>query len=104
MSTEQTRQPMDPAVVDKLLDRLSSDDEYRELFAKDPRAALEQVGHKAPSDDAMACARTETLASKEEIAQARKLLADHLTDQAAMAMTVIFNFEAGRIRTKLSKS
>ena len=95
---------MDPAVVDKLLDRLSSDDECRELCAKDPRAALEQVGHKVPSDDAMACARTETLASKEEIAQARKLLADHLTDQAAMAMTVIFNFEAGRIRTKLSKS
>ena len=104
MSTEQTSEPMDPAVVDKLLDRLSSDDEYRELFAKDPRAALEEVGHKAPSADAMACARTETLASKEEIAKARKLLADHLTDQAAMAMTVIFNFEAGRIRTKLSKS
>lgn len=94
-------QSMDPAVVDELLDRLSSDDDFRDLFASDPRAALAEVGHVADANDPLLCAQTTTLASKEEIAAARAALQEHLTDHAAMAMGVIFNFEAGNIRTEL---
>lgn len=37
--------PLDPKVADKLLDLLSTDNEFRRLFKKDPQAALAQVGH-----------------------------------------------------------
>lgn len=40
---------LSPEVADALLDKLSSDDAFRELFQKNPRAALKQVGH-APDD------------------------------------------------------
>ena len=99
MTSNQARAPMDPAVVDALLERLSGDDAFRELFATDPRKALAQVGHHAAADDPLLCAQTTVLASKEEIAAARDALRSHLTAHAAMAMGVIFNFEAGRIRT-----
>lgn len=103
MTSSQAKPPMDPAVVDKLLDRLSSDDGFRDLFAKDPRSALAEVGYEAPSDDPLLCAQTTVLASKEEIASARKALQANLTDRAAMAMGVIFNFEAGKIGTTPSR-
>jgi putative modified peptide len=37
--------PLDPKVADKLLDLLSTDNEFRRLFKKDPQAALAKVGH-----------------------------------------------------------
>lgn len=49
-------EPLDPKVADKLLDLLSTDNEFRRLFKKDPLAALAKVGHK-PSKDALAAAR-----------------------------------------------
>jgi len=103
MISESKNQPMDPAVVDKLLDGLSGDDDFRALFTKDPRAALEKVGYKATGNEQFGCARVTALAPKEEIAAARKLLASHLTRSNA-AMTVIFSFEAGKIETALSKA
>ena len=101
MTNSPTGTPMDATVVDTLLDKLSSDDGFRALFASDPRAALAQIGHSVPSEDPLLCAQTTTLASKEEIAAARQALRDHMTDHAAMAMTVIFNFEAGKIEQSL---
>lgn len=38
--------PLDPKVADKLLDLLSTDNEFRRLFKKDPGAALAKVGYK----------------------------------------------------------
>ena len=37
--------PLDPKVADKLLDLLSTDNEFRRLFKKDPQAALAKAGH-----------------------------------------------------------
>lgn len=72
-------------VADKLLDKLSSDDEFRDLFQKDPREALRQVGHETPAEkvgvagqDAVLCCTVKTLASKEEIRATRKELATRL--------------------------
>jgi putative modified peptide len=41
--------PLDPKVADRLLDLLSTDNEFRRLFKKDPHAALVKVGWKPPS-------------------------------------------------------
>src|SRR5690606_31268029 len=90
-----TSQPMAPAVIDELLDRLSSDDAFRALFASDPRAALATIGYAADAADPLLCAQTTVLASKAEIAAARDALRAHLGSTAIMS--VIFNFEAGRI-------
>ncbi|MCL1635892.1 NHLP-related RiPP peptide [Luteimonas sp. SX5] len=41
--------PLDPKVVKKLLDLLSTDNEFRRLFKKDANAALVQAGYKPPA-------------------------------------------------------
>jgi putative modified peptide len=38
-------------VAEKLLDKLATDDDFRALFEKDPRAAMRQLGHDTPSAD-----------------------------------------------------
>ena len=76
-----------PEVADKLLDKLSSDDEFRALFEKNPRAALRQLGHETPeadrdvkgSDPLLCASCVETLASKAQIQAARKELKSQLT-------------------------
>lgn len=55
---------LSPEVADALLDRLSSDDAFRELFQNNPRAALKQVGY-APPDDAKK--RSASLAAGESL-------------------------------------
>lgn len=52
--------PLDPKVADRLLDLLSTDNEFRRLFKKDPHAALVKAGWKPPS------------AAKPELAKAAK--------------------------------
>lgn len=47
--------PLDPKVADKLLDLLSTDNEFRRLFKKDPLAALSKAGY-APSKEELAAA------------------------------------------------
>lgn len=95
---------MDPAIADTLLRRLSSDDDFRALFAADPRSALVEIGHEPSGDAPLLCAQTTVLAPKEEIAAARQALHAHLTDHCAMAMSVIFSFEAGKIEESLDVS
>lgn len=76
-----------PEVADKLLDKLSSDDDFRELFQKNPRAALRQVGHETPdntrdlkgSDPVLCCYNLNGLASKEQIRAGRDKLRGFLT-------------------------
>lgn len=40
-----------PEVADKLLDKLSTDQNFRDLFERNPRAALKQVGHETSDAD-----------------------------------------------------
>ncbi|KAF1700553.1 NHLP-related RiPP peptide [Pseudoxanthomonas suwonensis] len=89
------KKPLDPAVANELLDRLASDDAFRDLFSSDPRAALSSLGHEVSAEETLACMRTNVLASKDEIASARDALRTRLTGHATGAMTVIFSFEAG---------
>ena len=62
--------------ADRLLDKLSSDDDFRAKFAADPRQALADVGH-APAKDpnqvegAWTCMQVSSLASKEAIRNGR---------------------------------
>lgn len=103
MASEDKRPPMDPAVVDKLLEALSTDDGFRERFVRDPRAALAEVGHRVDEGAPLLCAQVKTLASKEELSAARKALHAHLTDATSGPMTVIFNFEAGQVQASLGR-
>lgn len=40
--------PLDPKVIKKLLDLLSTDNEFRRLFKKDAHAALVKAGYRPP--------------------------------------------------------
>jgi putative modified peptide len=40
--------PLEPAVAKKLLDLLSTDNDFRRLFRKDAHAALVKAGYQAP--------------------------------------------------------
>ncbi|MFD1295882.1 NHLP-related RiPP peptide [Lysobacter gummosus] len=100
---------LDPAVVDKLLELLSSDDQFRDSFHKNPGAALAELGYKAPASGAQgktaapagdattsfACMETQKIASKEEIQAAREELQRLLT--AAGNHNNPHAFEAGRV-------
>lgn len=79
-------------VVDKLLDKLSSDNAYRELFKRDPKAALVQAGWEPTTDPADAAEEQTAvsaggclsmtagadLASMQEISDARDTIAADL--------------------------
>lgn len=72
-------------VVSRLLDGLANDDQFRELFQSDPRAALAQIGHVTPEADVgkegvdpVVCC-TGRLASKEEIRRSAELLRERLS-------------------------
>ena len=85
------KHPLDKKVVHKLLDLLSTDDAFRELFQQDAHAALVQAGWTPPADaepDADMTALSSgsclqlrdgaTLASKEQITQERVKLEQSL--------------------------
>lgn len=86
MATKTTTAPLSPEVADRLLDLLSTDDDYRARFQRDPRAALMEVGHEPsppakmtacgalpiPEFEALIDCRVENLAPKDVIANARK--------------------------------
>lgn len=71
--------PLDPKVVKKFLDLMSSDNEFRRLFKKDAQAALVQAGWKPTEKDLAtasygACMQMQpgqSIASKEQIARDR---------------------------------
>lgn len=111
--------PLDPKVADKLLDLLSTDNEFRRLFKKDPEAALSQVGYTsakaalnrkerslAQGDGAAAqpstwCYDVSHIAPKKEIAAARERLKEYLTSQ--LAPTNPHCFEAGKVSATLKR-
>ena len=96
--------PLDPKVADKLLDLLSTDNEFRRLFKKDPQAALAQVGHpeakaavaalrKGPPftppgpppsvPPVWSCCKVDRIAPKADIIKARTELRTMLTSSLA---------------------
>lgn len=91
--------PLDTSTADRLLELLSSDDDYRALFAHDRQAALKQIGYTDASHPSVQCTSVDRLASKDEIAAARDELRAYLTSEAAL--TVIFCFEANRISSTM---
>lgn len=81
-----TTAPLDAKIADKLLDLLSTDDEFREHFQRDHLSALRAIGHMSPQPEKVtACGlalsatqpepfrecKVRQLASKESIAAAR---------------------------------
>lgn len=92
--------PLDPKVADKLLDLLSTDNEFRRLFKKDPQAALAKAGHpeakaavaalrKGPPftppgpppriPPVWSCCKVDRIAPKADIIKAREQLKSMLT-------------------------
>ena len=71
--------PLDPKVTKRLLDLLSTDDNFRQLFKNDAATALAEVGYNVGADEASAahCIQlhaSETLASKAKIIRDRAKL------------------------------
>lgn len=89
-----------PEVADRLLDKLSTDDDFRDLFEKNPSAALRQVGYEPAaehagvrgSDPAMCANLMNGLASKEAIRDGRETMKATLTSTQQHS---IFNLSAG---------
>jgi putative modified peptide len=85
--------PLDPTIAHRLLDLLSTDDQFRERFQNDHIAALHSIGHESPEAGQMtACGllpaaqpeafrdcKVQELASKEAIAGARDEILAMLT-------------------------
>jgi len=85
--------PLDPALADRLLDLLSTDDLFRERFQRDHLAALRTIGYESPTPGQMtACGlvanaqpeafrdcKVQELASKEDILAARTEIKAMLT-------------------------
>lgn len=73
--------------ADKLLDKLSSDDKFRERFQSDARAAVAELGYETPAadvglegSDPLLCMSSGTaLASKEDIKASRAKLREQLS-------------------------
>ncbi|HEY0504493.1 MAG TPA: NHLP-related RiPP peptide [Lysobacter sp.] len=97
--------PLDAKVADKLLDLLSTDNEFRRLFKKDPAAALVKAGHRdaalSPDAAVASCYSATHIASKQEIAKARTQLQAYLT--SALAPSNPHCFEAGKVISSLSR-
>ncbi len=83
---------LDANTADKLLDLLSNDDSYRELFSKDPATALASIGYKHPSDQPYP--EVVDLASKDKIAEARDTLKRHLV--SLDGLVIIFFLDGSR--------
>ena len=74
---------LEKSVANRLLDLLSTDDSYRELFVKDVVSALTMIGHTVPSEVYVdgypvagpgGCWIVTSLASKEQIRNGRAKL------------------------------
>ena len=86
--------PLDPKVAGKLLDKLSTDNEFRRLFKKDPQTALVQAGYKLPKGDTAAlaelervccCMAVQNIAPKADVIKARESLQEYFTAGLGMS-------------------
>lgn len=97
--------PLQPKVARKLLDLLSTDNEFRRLFKKDAHAALVKAGYRSPpgTDPARAAATSGgqclQLKAGDRIAPKQKIARDRAKLEAALSLPVSFiasaKFKAG---------
>ena len=84
-------------IVDALLDKLSSDDDFRNQFQADPKSALASLGFapaaKAGANEtgAWSCCQVSELASKESIRKSRQSLREQLTSGSAAYNPISLN-------------
>ncbi len=91
---------LDADTANKLIELLSTDDAFRDLFSRDTLAALEQVG-QAPTDELKAfvteCCSKVTLADKSVIAGAQDKILAMLTSGGNQTVPMLdANQEGGR--------
>jgi putative modified peptide len=84
---------MPEAIIDSLLDRLGTDDEFRACFAADARTALVSLGFAPAADSsivrgAWTCIQVTELASKEAIQASREIIRRQLVLQSAAQMPI----------------
>ena len=80
--------PLPANIADKMLDRLSNDDDFRAYFQKDARGALSFLGYDEPAgtpsnDSALACMRCESMPDKKEFAKSRDAYRKQLTSKTS---------------------
>ena len=81
---------LQPALVDRLLDKLGSDDQFRSAFSKDPKSALQSIG--APADvECGGCMSPKQLASKDQFKQSRGKFREAMLGKTSHE---VFNLEA----------
>lgn len=79
-----------PDLADRLLDKLGSDDGFRDLFDKNPAKAMQQIG--APKDfDCGECKRPQPLASKDQFKRSRDAFRKTLVGNSTLS---VFTLEA----------
>ena len=86
--------PLDPKVAKKLLDKLSTDNDFRRLFKKDAAAALSQVGYKVEAG-ATSAAGCMQLASTDSIAPKAKIVRDRAKLETTLNGVVNFDCAKG---------
>ncbi|WP_082028825.1 NHLP-related RiPP peptide [Xanthomonas sacchari] len=105
MSQNDEYTPFSHDAAYNLIDKLSSDDAFRNLFVTDPAKAMEEVG--VPEDIIQValgkgkCLDVKNLAPKEELAAAKDLLIESLTSKTAYH--VVHCFEAGEVDSSLRR-
>ena len=68
--------PLAPELVDKLLQKLGSDNKFRAAFRRDPAAVMLRLGAPPPKNGIWECMNPRRLASKEAIRTARAIIRD----------------------------
>jgi len=87
---------LEPKVARKLMDLLSSDNDFRRLFKKDAHAALVKAGYKAPAgtDPATAAAASGgacmQLKATDRIAPKADIVRDRAKIEANLAQVMLF--------------
>lgn len=84
--------------VDTLLDKLSSDDDFRALFQKDPRQALADAGHvetagNTISDEELQGMQAQPMASKEAIKSSRDAIRTKLLIEQSCKTPITVNMQ-----------
>lgn len=88
--------PLEPKVARKLLDLLSTDNDFRRLFKKDAHAALLKVGYKPPAgaDPARAAAlsggQCMQLKAGDRIAPKAAIVRDRAKLESSMGLPMLF--------------
>lgn len=86
--------PLDPKVTKKLLDKMSTDNDFRRLFKKDAGAALAKVGYKVEAE-ATSAGGCMQLKSGARIAPKAKIVRDRAKLEKTLNSIVNFSAAGG---------